>query len=80
MVRVTVDRRSDGPVPSEVVVQIPTSEGPVEVVVHRDQVNDEGIEAGHIGDKGEMSLIELPRETVSGLWRVWVSKNKLVAA
>jgi hypothetical protein len=74
-----VEKRSDGPVPSEILVQIPTVDGPEEVVVHRDQVNEKGIEAGHIGDKGEMSLVELPRETVSGLWRVWVAK-KLVAA
>lgn len=79
MARIKVEKTSEGPVPSEVLVQIPTVEGPEDVVVHQSQVDDKGIEVGYIGDKGENALVELPRETVSGRWRVWVPK-KLVAA
>jgi len=79
MVRIKVTHRENGPIPSETVVTIPTTTGSEEVVVHASQVTDDGVEAGFIGEEGDSVLVELPRETVSGRWRVWIPKDARVA-
>lgn len=80
MVRVKFEKKSPGPVASEALVEISTTTGNVEVVVHSSQVNNDGLEAGWIGKSGDKVLVELPRETVSGQWRVWVSEAAVKAA
>jgi len=79
MVRIKISRREDGPIPSETLVTISTTTGTEEVVVHKSQVTAEGVEAGYIGEEADRILVELPRETVSGRWRVWVPKEAKVA-
>jgi hypothetical protein len=79
MVRIRVTHTENGPIPSEKVVTIPTTTGTEEVVVHKSQVTDDGVEAGFIGEEGDRMLVELPRETVSGRWRVWIPKTAKVA-
>jgi hypothetical protein len=79
MVRIRVTHTENGPIPSEKVVTIPTTTGTEEVVVHKSQVTAEGVEAGFIGEEGDRMLVELPRETVSGRWRVWIPKTARVA-
>jgi hypothetical protein len=75
--RVKIKGKTAGPVPSEAVVTIPTTAGSEEVVVHTSQVNEAGMEVGFIGRKDHDVLIELPRESVSGRWRVWVPESEL---
>jgi hypothetical protein len=77
--RVKITGREAGSIPSETVVTISTSRGSgsEEVVVHASQVDDDGVEAGFIGRQGDEVLVELPRETVSGKWRVWVPKDEV---
>lgn len=68
-----------GSIPTEAVVEIPTVGGSEEVVVHTSQVSADSVEVGFIGRKeadGSV-LIELPRESVSGRWRVWVPKSEV---
>lgn len=77
--RVKITHREAGPIPSETVVTITTTSGPEEVVVHASQATAESVEAGFIGREGDRVLVELPRETVSGRWRVWVPKDALIA-
>ncbi|HEX3881232.1 MAG TPA: hypothetical protein VHW66_01105 [Stellaceae bacterium] len=79
MLRIKITHKEDGPIPSEAVVTIPTTTGTEEVVVHKSQATDDSVEAGFIGQEGDRVLVELPRETVSGRWRVWVQKDALVA-
>ncbi len=74
MLRIKFTHRESGPIPSETVVTIPTTTGTEEVVVHTSQATEEGVEAGFIGEEGDRVLVELPRETVSGRWRVWVPR------
>lgn len=76
--RVRITHREDGPIPSETVVTITTTTGPEEVVVHASQATADTVEAGFIGREGDRVLVELPRETVSGRWRVWIPKDSLV--
>lgn len=73
--RIKISGREPGSIPSEAVVTVPTTRGPEEVVVHVTQATEDSVEAGYIGEKGGQVLVELPRETVSGRWRVWVPKK-----
>jgi hypothetical protein len=75
--RVKITGREAGSIPSEEIVTISTARGPEEVVVHTSQVTDDGVEAGFIGERDDQVLVELPRETLSGRWRIWVPKSDL---
>jgi hypothetical protein len=79
MLRVRITHKEAGSIPSEAVVTIPTMTGSEEVVVHTTQASSDSVEAEFIGQKGDQILVELPRETVSGRWRIWVPKSALVA-
>lgn len=72
--RLRVKRLSSGPGPGEVVVEVETAEGATEeVVVHSKGLHGDTIEVGYpIHRLNDRLLVELPRETVSGAWRVWV--------
>lgn len=77
-----VGETNEGVGPSEVVVRIDTTEGPEEVTVHTSQIQNHRVEVGLIHRKPEKGvvLVELPRETFKGKWRVWVSQNDLQTA
>jgi hypothetical protein len=77
-IRIRISHRENGPIPSETLVRIPTASGvDEEIIVHSSQASADSVEAGYIGTEGDRVLIELPRETVSGRWRVWVPKAAL---
>lgn len=78
--RIKITKREEGSIPSETIVTIPTARGPEEVVVHYTQASDDSVEAGFIGEKGDQVLVELPRETLSGRWRVWIPRTAVAAA
>jgi hypothetical protein len=78
--RIKFNNRRDGPIPSETVVTIPTVSGTEDVIVHQSQVDADTVEVGFIRVKEDGSLlIELPRETMSGRWRVSVPRSALPA-
>jgi hypothetical protein len=78
--RIKVDEVGKGLHPSEVVAQIETAEeGPQRLVVDRRSIVDGTIEVGYpVRRDNGYYLIELPRETIGGSWRVWVAKDVLV--
>lgn len=85
MYRVKVRTVGDGQHPSEAVVSVTTAEGKQEeLIVDRRSIEptQEGGSTLRIGyplkrESGQY-LIELPRETMRGAWRIWVDKNDLV--
>jgi hypothetical protein len=78
--RVRTERQEAGPIPSETVVAIRTVTGSTEeVIVDASQVDENGVEVGFIGQKGEDILVQLPRETLRGRWRLWVPKSAVAA-
>jgi hypothetical protein len=78
---VKCDILANGPGPSEKVVEITTSDGTEEVVLHSSSLDSEGrIEVGVLGRHEGRALIELPRESVTGRWRVWVPITALITA
>lgn len=66
----------NGPGPSETVVGIKTAAGhQEEVVVHQSLTENNTVQVSRIGWDNERVLVELPRESVSGNWRIWVPQS-----
>ena len=64
---------SFGPTPYEAVVTIGTAGGESEeLVVDRDLVGDGSLEVAPVDRSNGHVLVELPRESATGRWRVWV--------
>lgn len=62
--------------PSEEVVEVDTTTGCERLVVAKDSIEDNSIYVGEpVGKKEDEWLVELPRETMGGAWRVWVKKR-----
>jgi hypothetical protein len=78
--RVKTERQEAGPIPSETVVAIRTARGSIEeAIVDTSQVDARGVEVGFIEVRGEEVLVELPRETLRGRWRLWVPRSAVAA-
>lgn len=78
MLRAKVRRIRDGLHPNEVVVELDTADGEKQsLVVDQRLLRNDTIRVGYpIGRQApNWLLIELPRETLQGRWRVWVSGN-----
>ena len=75
-----VTKLADGPGPGEVVVEVTTITGATEqVVVHVSGMVGDTIDVGHpLASGEEQQLIELPRESTSGKWRLWVPQSDMV--
>jgi hypothetical protein len=68
----------DGAGPSEKVVQISTVDGLEEVIVYSGLVREKKLEVGPVLQKKDNNaLVELPRESASGRWRLWVPETEL---
>jgi hypothetical protein len=68
----------NGPGPSETVIAIKTSSGhDEEVVVHKSLTENNTVQVSRIGSDNERVLVELPRESVSGNWRIWIPQSVL---
>jgi hypothetical protein len=73
-----VEKTSSALHPNEVVVAITTSTGPERIVVHKRALLNNALEIGYpISERDDLYLIELPRETMSGIWRVWVPRTQV---
>lgn len=70
----------DGLVPAEKIARIEAADGGVEeVLVSNRNLSDGNLMASEIGRDGGNVLVELPRESTSGRWRIWVKENAVVA-
>jgi hypothetical protein len=79
MMRLKVEKVSDGLHPSEAIVSVKTSNGSERIVVSTRSIESGSIPVGWpLGIQGETTLVELPRETESGAWRIWVPSDQLV--
>ena len=79
--RLRINRLVEVPGPGEVVVGVTTITGTIEqVVVHVAGMMGDTIDVGHpLASGEEQQLIELPRESTSGKWRLWVPQSDMVA-
>jgi hypothetical protein len=79
MMRLLVEEIGKGLHPSEVVVSIKVAGGTERLVISRRSIKNGSIQVGWpLGKKDDLVLIELPRETQTGAWRVWVNKKQLI--
>lgn len=80
--RLKVEPTGRGLHPSQVVVTVETREGAEQLVVNQRSLDAANtIEVGDpVGRRGNELLIELPMETASGAWRVWVSDRTVGGA
>lgn len=76
--RVKVRTIEKGLHPNEVVVEVQTIGGPERLVVDRRSVKAKSISVGApLRLDADHHLVELPRETMNGSWRVWVKRESL---
>lgn len=69
---------SEGLMPKEKIAKIETADGKSEVVsVSSRNIHGNKLVASLIGRSGENVLIELPRESASGRWRIWVKASAI---
>ena len=80
MMRLLVEEIGKGLHPNEAVVAVRTAEGGTErFVVSRRSVKNKSVPVGWpLGENDNAVLVELPRETQTGTWRVWVNKDQLI--
>jgi hypothetical protein len=81
MYRVKVRTVGVGQHPSEAVVSVTTADGKNEelIVDKRSLEGGESLRVGYpLKQDHDQFLIELPRETMRGSWRIWVKKDDLV--
>jgi hypothetical protein len=76
--KLRVNRLSEGPGPGEVVIEVTTDQGVEQVIVHKASIVGDMIDIGFPIHRAEdQALIELPRESMSGRWRVWVPSSSV---
>lgn len=79
MMRVKIREVGKGLHPSEVVVVVSTTEGQERLIVDRRSIKDDSLEVGYpIDFQDNQYLVELPRETTTGSWRVWVNEDNII--
>lgn len=68
----------DGLMPSEKIARIQTDDGKTEdVAVSAQSITGDKLLASEIGRSGGKVLVELPRESSSGRWRIWVKESSV---
>ena len=79
MMRLKVEKVREGLHPNELVVAVKTKDGPVPMVVDSNVILPDGtVSIGWpVSRDADFFLVELPRETAQGSWRVWVAEQKL---
>jgi len=65
---------------SERIAYIKTAEGVhAEVLLSDAQTGSDHVVAAEVARDNNNVLIELPQETSSGDWRIWVNKNQIIS-
>lgn len=79
--RVQVDHVGTGQHPNEVIVSVPTRDGTERLAVHKRSLEEgDSLEIGYpISEDKKWYLVELPVETMSGLWRIWVDRDRIMS-
>jgi len=77
--RLKVTKVEDGLHPSQVSVSVNAVDGAHFLVLSRTTVDSaSSVEVGNpVGHRGGDVLVELPTETDSGAWRLWVNRDSL---
>jgi hypothetical protein len=79
MMRLKVEKIGEGLHPSEVVVSVNSKDGPISLVLDPSIIfEDDTVNVGWpVATDDKFFLVELPRETMNGSWRIWVAASEL---
>jgi hypothetical protein len=70
----------DGLMPAEKIVRVENSDGGIEEIpVSSKSISGGRLLASEIGRQDDLVLVELPRESASGRWRIWVKASAVGA-
>jgi hypothetical protein len=70
----------DGLMPTEKVARIENAEGQIEeVAVPEQNIQGGKLLASEIGRSEGKVLVELPRESTAGRWRIWIKESSIGA-
>lgn len=76
MMRLAITVVGDGLHPEEAVVSVRTRDGDAKLAVDREALSGTTLGIGYPVDKeGDFYLVQLPRESFGGTWRVWVPEG-----
>jgi hypothetical protein len=80
MARIKVEVLGEGQHPSEALVAVKTADGVREnVIVDRRSIDNGTVDVGYpVASDESRYLVELPRETVNGQWRLWMNRNDVL--
>ena len=80
MSRIRITVLGEGQHPSERMVAVTTADGTLEnVMVDRRSIDNDTIDVGYpVASEDDRYLIERPRETTTGQWRVWVKQSDVL--
>lgn len=81
LIRVRCEKIKDGFIPAEKIAYILAVDGNLEEVTvsPKNLTGDRFLEASEVGRFDGHVLIELPRESASGRWRLWVDRQQIGA-
>lgn len=81
MMRLKIEKQGEGLHPNEAVVAVNTKDGPVMMVVDQTIIfpDDSVVIGWPVARDANEFLVELPRETENGSWRVWVPETEIVS-
>jgi len=69
----------EGLIPSERIVRVQRADGGFEeVAVDASLVQGGAVAVSRLGERQGRILVELPRESMSGRWRVWIHPDTIV--
>lgn len=75
MMRLAIQVVGDGLHSEEVVVSVQTREGATKLAVDKEALRGTTLGIGYpVEQEGDFYLVQLPRESFQGSWRVWVPK------
>jgi hypothetical protein len=70
----------EGLMPTEKIVHVENADGYIEeVAVSTSSISDNRLVASEVGRQGDKVLVELPRESAGGRWRIWVKASAVGA-
>ena len=79
MSRLKVNLVGEGQHPSEAMVSVKTREGISTLIVDRRSLENNTLDVGYpVGGDQDYALVELPRETMGGEWRIFVPRSAIV--
>lgn len=79
--RLRLSSERQGLHPNERIVILRTLSGSEKLVVHKRSIENNSLNVGYpIEVASDGYLVELPTETTTGAWRVWVPKDDIMEA